>query len=235
VVFADANLDDAVNGAVSGIFAATGQTCIAGSRLLLQDSIHDAFLEKLLGLARSARMGDPMRADTQVGPVTTVPQFQKILGYIDVARKDGAKLVLGGRVATRPECGTGRFVEPTVFSEVTNEMRIAQEEVFGPVLSVIRFKDEDDAVRIANAVRFGLGAGVWTGDIGRALRMAERIQAGTVWVNTYRVITYMAPFGGYKDSGLGRENGIDAIREYLQTKSVIVNAGAAVSNPFVMR
>ncbi|HET7825785.1 MAG TPA: aldehyde dehydrogenase [Anaeromyxobacter sp.] len=235
VVFADANLDDAVNGAVSGIFAATGQTCIAGSRLLLQDSIHDAFLDKLLGLARTARMGDPMRPDTQVGPVTTVPQYQKILSYIDVARRDGAKLVLGGRVATRPECGTGRFVEPTVFSDVTNEMRIAQEEVFGPVLSVLRFKDEDDAVRIANDVRFGLGAGVWTSDIGRALRVAERIQAGTVWVNTYRVITYMAPFGGYKDSGLGRENGIDAIRSYLQTKSVIVNAGAAVSNPFVMR
>jgi (Z)-2-((N-methylformamido)methylene)-5-hydroxybutyrolactone dehydrogenase len=235
IVFADANLDDAVNGAVSGIFAATGQTCIAGSRLLLQDSIHDAFVEKLLALARTARMGDPMSTETQVGPVTTVPQYQKILGYIDIAKKEGARLVMGGQPAKRPECGTGRFVEPTVFCDVENEMRIAQEEVFGPVLSVIRFKDEDEAVRIANAVRFGLGAGVWTNDIGRALRMAERVQAGTVWVNTYRLISYLAPFGGYKDSGLGRENGLAAIQEYLQTKSVLINAGAAVSNPFVMR
>ena len=235
IVFADANLDDAVNGAVSGIFAATGQTCIAGSRLLLQDSIHDAFLERLLALARTARMGDPMSMDTQVGPVTTQPQFQKVLSYIDIAKQEGAELRLGGGPAKRPECGSGWFVEPTVFSGVKNSMRIAQEEVFGPVLSVIRFKDEDEAATIANDVRFGLGAGVWTSDIGRAIRMSERIQAGTVWVNTYRAVSYMSPFGGYKDSGLGRENGMDAIREYLQVKSVWINTGAPTGNPFVMR
>jgi aldehyde dehydrogenase (NAD+) len=126
-------------------------------------------------------------------------------------------------------------VEPTVFSGVKNSMRIAQEEVFGPVLSVIPFKDEEEAVAIANDIRFGLGAGVWTSDIGRAFRMSERIQSGTVWVNTYRVVSYMSPFGGYKDSGLGRENGMDAIREYLQTKSVWINTGAATGNPFVLR
>jgi len=235
IVFADANIGDAVNGAVSGIFAATGQTCIAGSRLLLQEGIHDAFLEKLLALAKTARMGDPMSLDTQVGPVTTRPQYEKVLGYIDIAKKEGAKLMLGGGAATRPECGKGWFVEPTVFGGVNNRMRIAQEEVFGPVLSVIKFKDEEDATAIANDVRFGLGSGIWTSDIGRAIRMSERIQAGTVWVNTYRAVSYLSPFGGYKDSGLGRENGIDAVREYLQVKSVWINTGAVTGNPFVMR
>jgi aldehyde dehydrogenase (NAD+) len=167
--------------------------------------------------------------------VTTQPQYKKVLGYIDVARQEGAKLLMGGGPATRPECGKGWFVEPTIFGGVDNKMRIAQEEVFGPVLSVIKFKDEEDAVGIANDVRFGLGSGVWTSDIGRALRMSERIQAGTVWVNTYRAVSYLSPFGGYKDSGLGRENGIDAIRNYLQVKSVWINTGAATANPFVMR
>jgi aldehyde dehydrogenase (NAD+) len=235
IVFDDANLDDAVNGAVSGIFAATGQTCIAGSRLLLQDSIHDAFVEKLLALAKTAKMGDPLSMETQVGPVTTRPQYDKVLSYIDIGRNEGAQLRLGGGPATRPECGKGWFVEPTIFTGVENKMRIAQEEIFGPVLSILRFKDEDDAVRIANDVRFGLGAGVWTRDIGRAIRMSEKIQAGTVWVNTYRAVSYMSPFGGYKDSGVARENGEQAIYEYLQLKSVWINTGAATGNPFVMR
>ena len=235
IVFADAKLEDAVNGAVAGIFAATGQTCIAGSRLLLQDSIYDSFMDKLLTMAKTARMGDPMSLETQVGPVTTRPQYDKVLSYIDIAKKEGAKLMLGGGPATRPECGKGWFVEPTVFTEVDNKMRIAQEEVFGPVLSVIRFKDEEEALAIANDVRFGLGSGVWTNDIGRAIRMSERIQAGTVWINTYRAVSYLSPFGGYKDSGLGHENGMDAVREYLQVKSVWINIGAATANPFVMR
>jgi aldehyde dehydrogenase (NAD+) len=224
-----------VNGAVSGIFAATGQTCIAGSRLLLQDSIHDAFVEKLLALARTAKMGDPLSMETQVGPVTTRPQYDKVLSYIDVGRNEGAQLRLGGGPATRPECGKGWFVEPTIFTGVNNSMRIAQEEIFGPVLSILRFKDEDEAVKIANDVRFGLGAGVWTRDIGRAIRMSEKIQAGTVWVNTYRAVSYMSPFGGYKDSGIARENGAQAIYEYLQLKSVWINTGAPTGNPFVMR
>jgi (Z)-2-((N-methylformamido)methylene)-5-hydroxybutyrolactone dehydrogenase len=173
--------------------------------------------------------------ETQVGPVTTRPQYEKVLGYIDVAKKDGAKLLMGGGPATRPECGSGWFVEPTIFAGVQNSMRIAQEEVFGPVLSIIKFEDEDEAVAIANDVRFGLAAGVWTSDIGRAVRMSERIKAGTVWVNTYRAVSYLSPFGGYKDSGLGRENGIEAIYEYLQVKSVWINTGAATGNPFILR
>ena len=235
IVFDDANIDDAVNGAVSGIFAATGQTCIAGSRLLLQESIHDEFMEKLIALAKTARMGNPMSMDTQVGPITTRPQYEKVLSYIDVAKTEGANLALGGAPATRPECGDGWFVEPTVFTGVTNDMRIAQEEVFGPVLSVIKFKDEEEAVKIANDIRFGLGSGVWTSDIGRAIRMSEKIQAGTVWVNTYRAVSYMSPFGGYKDSGVGRESGIEAIYQYLQTKSVWINTGAKTGNPFVLK
>ncbi len=232
IVFNDADLDDAVNGAVSGIFAATGQTCIAGSRLLLQDDIHDAFVERLVALARTARRGDPMRPDTQVGPVTTPAQYEKVLSYIDIARDEGARLVCGGRAA--PESGKW-FVEPTIFCGVTARMRIAQEEVLGPVLSVLRFKDEDEAVAIANDSCYGLGAGVWTADIGRAFRMPQRIEAGTVWVNTYRAVSFMSPFGGYKDSGLGRENGMAAIHGDLQTKSVWVNVGAATGNPFTIR
>lgn len=235
IVFDDAKMEDAVNGAVSGIFAATGQTCIAGSRLLLQESIHDKFLDKLLALARTAQMGDPMSMATQVGPVTTQPQYQKVLSYIDIAKKEGAELLLGGGPATRPECGSGWFVEPTIFGAVNNRMRIAQEEVFAPVLSVIKFKDEEEAAAIANDSRFGLGSGVWTSDIARAVRMADRIQAGTVWVNSYRAVSFMSPFGGYKDSGFGRENSADAIREYLQVKSVWINTGAVMGNPFVMR
>jgi aldehyde dehydrogenase (NAD+) len=235
IVFPDADLEDAVNGVVSGIFAATGQTCIAGSRVLVHESIHDAFLEQLLALARTARMGNPLDPATQVGPVTTRPQYEKVLAYIDVARKDGARLELGGGPATRPECGRGWFVEPTVFSGVETTMRIAQEEVFGPVLSVMRFATEEEAIAIANDTRFGLAAGIWTRDLPRMLRVAEAVRAGTVWVNTYRAVSFLSPFGGYKDSGLGRENGREAIEEYLQVKSVWLNVGAKTANPFVMR
>ncbi len=179
--------------------------------------------------------GDPQNFDTQVGPVTTRPQYEKVLRYIEIAKAEGAKLLLGGGPASRPECGDGWFVEPTIFSAVDNKMRVAQEEIFGPVLSVIKFKDEDEAITIANDIRFGLGAGVWTSDIGRAFRVAERIEAGMVWVNTYRAVSYMSPFGGTKDSGLGRESGLHAIYEYLQVKSVWINTGAATSTPFVLR
>jgi len=235
IVFDDANLDNAVKGAVSGIFAATGQTCIAGSRLLVQRTVHDAFMDKLLALAKTARMGNPLDATTQVGPITTRPQRQKVLEYIEIAKAQGAACVLGGGAASRPECGEGWFVEPTVFTGVTPHMRIAQEEVFGPVLSVIPFDTEDEAVEIANDTLYGLAAGVWTSSIRRALQMSERLEAGTVWVNTYRAVSYMSPFGGYKRSGIGRESGLTAIRDYLQEKSVWIDTNEEVPNPFVMR
>ena len=235
IVFDDAEIDNAVKGAVSGIFAATGQTCIAGSRLLVQRSIHDRFVEKLLELARTARMGDPLEDTTQVGPITTRPQHRKVLEYIEIAKAEGAACVLGGGPASRPECGDGWFVEPTIFTGVNPQMRIAREEVFGPVLSVIPFDTDEEAVAIANDTLFGLAAGVWTTSIKRALRMSERLEAGTVWINTYRAVSYMSPFGGYKRSGLGRESGISAIRDYLQEKSVWIDTNDDVPNPFVMR
>lgn len=236
MIFDDADLDSAVKGAVSGIFAATGQTCIAGSRLLVQGSIYDEFVAKLVEFANTARMGDPMDRDTQVGPVTTPQQYDKILNYIQIAKDEGAQVLLGGGSANgRPECGTSQyFVEPTIFGGVTNQMRIAQEEVFGPVLSIIRFKDDAEAVEIANDIAFGLAAGVWTQSIKRALDISKAVRAGTVWVNMYRAVSYMTPFGGFKKSGLGRENGIEAIREYMQTKSVWISTAADVPNPFVI-
>ena len=235
IVFDDAEIDNAVKGAISGIFAATGQTCIAGSRLLVQQSIHDQFVERLVAFAKTARMGDPMSLDTQVGPVTNLPQFNKVLKYIDIAKSEGVRTVLGGAKATRPECGDGWFVEPTIFTGVKNSMRIAQEEVFGPVLAVIPFRDEEEAIAIGNDVVFGLAAGVWTQNMRRAFLMADKLQAGTVWVNTYRAVSFLSPFGGYKRSGLGRENGQEMIKEYLQTKSVWISTAKEVPNPFIMR
>jgi acyl-CoA reductase-like NAD-dependent aldehyde dehydrogenase len=233
IVFEDADLDNAVKGAISGIFAATGQTCIAGSRLLVQRSIHDRFVEKLVAFAKTAKMGDPMSTDTQVGPITTPPQYKKVLDYIDIARGEGAKVALGG--AKSADFGEGYFVQPTIFTGVKNSMRIAQEEVFGPVLSVIPFENDEEAIAIGNGVVYGLAAGVWTQNIKRALTMANRLQAGTVWVNTYRAVSFMSPFGGYKRSGIGRESGQDMIKEYLQTKSVWISTATEVPNPFVMR
>jgi len=234
VVFDDCNLDAAVAGVISGIFAATGQTCIAGSRLLVQNSIRESFIQRLLEVARMARIGDPMDPTTNIGPVTTPAQYQKVLDYIEIAKSEGARCVLGGGPASG--LPGGQFVEPTIFVDVAPKMRIAQEEVFGPVLSVLGFEDEAEAVAIGNDVIYGLAAGIWTSDIGRALRMSKELKAGTVWVNTYRAISYMMPFGGMKYSGLGRENGIEAVREFLETKSVwISTADAAPANPFVMR
>ncbi len=235
IVFDDADLDQAVKGVVAGIFAATGQTCIAGSRALIHRPIYDAFVERLIALARSARMGNPLDLDTQVGPITTRPQFEKVLDYMQVAKSEGAVCLLGGGPALRPECGTGWFVEPTIFASVRPEMRIANEEVFGPLLALIPFDDEEEAIQIANSTIYGLAAGAWTSSIRRALVMSERLEAGTVWVNCYRVTSYMTPFGGFKRSGFGREGGAEAIREYLQTKSVWIDIEGKTPNPFGLR
>ncbi|HEX4853710.1 aldehyde dehydrogenase [Arenimonas sp.] len=234
IVFEDADLEQAAAGVVSGIFAATGQTCIAGSRLLVQDSIREQFTRRLVELGASARKGNPMHAETNIGPITTPAQYRKVLEYMEIAKAEGARCVLGGGAAG--SLPGGQFVEPTIFVDVKPGMRIAREEVFGPVLSILGFETEADAVRMANDTIYGLAAGVWTGDMGRALRMSQALEAGTVWVNTYRAVSYMMPFGGMKHSGLGRESGITAIDEYLENKSTWISyARGAPANPFVMR
>ena len=178
-------------------------------------------------------LGDPFDKNTRLGPLASASQRDTVLEYIDKGKKEGAALAAGG--GRPPQFATGFFVEPTIFAGVHNRMRIAQEEVFGPVLAVIPFKDEDEAVAIGNDVVYGLAAGVWTQSIRRALALSEKLQAGTVWVNTYRAISYLSPFGGYKRSGIGRESGQDMIREYLQVKSVWISTATDVPNPFIQR
>ena len=234
-MFDDADLQAAVVGAIAGIFAASGQTCIAGSRLLLQRPIHDRFVETLVKIAAQARIGDPMNPETHVGPIATQAQFEKVLHYIDLAKREGAHCALGGGPYRGPGAQGGRFIAPTIFTGVHNQMRIAREEVFGPVLSIIPFDTEEQAFEIANDTPYGLAAGVWTSDIGRALRASERLQAGTIWVNTYRVGGPATPFGGYKRSGLGREGGTEALKEWVNTKTVWMCGKPDTKNPFVMR
>lgn len=221
IVFADAPLDAAVNGVAAGIFASGGQSCVAGSRLLVHESIHDEFVARLAAEAAKIRCGDPMDPATHIGPVANAPQFQHIMRMIDDARNDGATLACGGNSWTAPAGGV--FVRPTIFTDVTPQMRLAQQEVFGPVLAVIRFRDEAEAIALANNTRFGLGAGIWTQDIGRAHRVASQLNAGSVWINTYRMTSQTSPFGGYDLSGVGREGGQGMINAYLQTKSIWVN------------
>lgn len=235
IVFADANIDAAINGVISGIFAAGGQTCIAGSRLLLQRSLHDEFMERLVAVAGDAKIGNPMEKNTNMGPVATRPQCAKVLDYINVAKADGANCVFGGGRYEGPGATSDMFVWPTIFTGVSNDMRIAREEVFGPVLAVIPFDDEEEAYAIANDSAYGLGAGLWTSDIRKAIDGSARLEAGTVWVNTYRALSYTSPFGGDKRSGIGREGGMEALKEYLQTKSVWICTDSAVDNPFIMR
>jgi (Z)-2-((N-methylformamido)methylene)-5-hydroxybutyrolactone dehydrogenase len=235
IVFEDADMQAAVIGAIAGIFAASGQTCIAGSRLLLQRPIHDRFVETLVKIAAEARIGDPMNPETNVGPIATQAQFDKVLHYIALAKREGAHCALGGGPYRGAGAQGGRFVAPTIFTGVHNQMRIAREEVFGPVLSIIPFDTEEQAFEIANDTPYGLAAGVWTSDIGRALRASERLQAGTIWVNTYRMGGPSTPFGGYKRSGLGREGGTEALKEWVNTKTVWLCGKPDTKNPFVMR
>ena len=232
IVFDDADLKTALNGLVAGIFGASGQTCMAGSRILVQDTIYDDIVKQLAERAEAIKVGDPHLPETEMGTMACQAQLDKVLHYVDLALAGGARLVAGGSRAAVPGFPDGLFMQPTVFADVTNDMQIAREEVFGPVASVLRFTDEEDAIRIANDTEFGLAAGVWTGNVQRAHRVASRLRAGTVWINNYRKTSYATPFGGYQQSGLGRENGPDALLDYTEEKSVWVDTGAGVRDPF---
>ena len=216
IIFEDANMDKALVGAVWGAFRNSGQVCTAGSRVLVQESIYDDFVKKFVEKTKELKVGNGLEEDTILGPVVSREQMDKTLQYVEIGKQEGAKLLYGGkRIGNK-----GYFVEPTVFADVDNSMRIAQEEIFGPVVAIIKFKDEQDAIRIANDTVYGLAAALWTNNLQRAMRVSRALQAGTVWVNTYADLFVEMPFGGYKESGIGRELGLEGIEEYLETKSI---------------
>jgi aldehyde dehydrogenase (NAD+) len=219
VVFADADLDAAVEGAYFGLFFNQGQCCCAGSRLFVAESIHDEFVEKLVKRAKTQKLGDPFEPGVTQGPQISAEQRDRILGYIDKGKQEGAKLLTGGG---RPQ-GPGYFVEPTVFCDVSDDMTIAREEIFGPVMNVLKFKDVDEVIGRGNRTFYGLAAAVWTRDIKKAHALAHGLRAGTVWVNCYDVFDAAAPFGGFKMSGIGRELGEYALGLYTEVKTVYVN------------
>ena len=221
IIFPDANLDAAVKAAASGIFFNTGQVCSAGSRILVHEKIYDEVVERLVVRAKSIRVGDPRDAATSMGPVVSAGQMSRVLDYIDIGRKEGAQIATGGaRLGD-----TGYFVSPTVFAGVQHDMRISQEEIFGPVASVVRFKDDEEAIRLANGTKYSLAAGVWSADIGRVHRFIRRLKAGTVWANTYGPTDVRLPWGGARDSGFGREHGDAAIENFTEPKAVWINTG----------
>ncbi len=235
IVFDDADFDRALIGALAGIFGATGQTCIAGSRLLVQRGIYDRMVEGLAARAKMIRMGDPVSLETEMGTAANEPQFNKILSFIEAAKGDGARLVAGGQRADGPGLEKGFFVEPTIFADVRNDMKVAAEEIFGPVLSIIPFDEEEEAAQIANDTQYGLASGVWSQNIDRCMRMMRRIRSGVVWVNTYRQAAPQVPFGGMKDSGYGRVRGHAGILEWLQTKTVFIDYSGDKRDPFSMK
>ncbi|HTD53633.1 MAG TPA: aldehyde dehydrogenase family protein [Thermoanaerobaculia bacterium] len=221
IVFADADLDAAARGAINGIFYGKGELCSAGSRLLVEESVHDALMEKVVDRAKKMTPGDPMNPKTRLGALVSEKQRETVAGYVDAGKREGAKLLAGGNRASVE--GKGAFFEATVFDGVRPDMRIAQEEIFGPVLATLTFKDEGEAVAVGNSTIYGLAAAVWTRDIKKALRTAKALKAGTVWVNAYNFYDPGLPFGGYKQSGFGRERGHYALAEYTQVKSVWID------------
>jgi acyl-CoA reductase-like NAD-dependent aldehyde dehydrogenase len=229
IVFDDANLTAAVNGSAFAIFHNQGQACIAGSRLLLHERIADEFLERFKALAKSIRVGNPLDPDTEMGPLTSMLHRNRVLNYVAVTKEQGGDVLLGGKAPADASLSNGFYVEPTIVRAKGFSDRVAQEEVFGPFVTVLLFKDDDEAIRIANSTEYGLGAGLWTQDIARAHRFARDIQSGMVWVNSYKRVHPASPFGGVRQSGYGREMGFEVMREYTQVKSVWINVDAPVS------
>jgi acyl-CoA reductase-like NAD-dependent aldehyde dehydrogenase len=226
IVFADADLEQAVAGAAFGIYLAQGEVCSAGSRVLAETAVYDEFVRRFADKARTIRVGMPHRWETQLGALINARQCERVYEYVEVGKAEGATLVYGGRRPDGAELASGNFIVPTIFAGVTSGMRIAQEEIFGPVVVIMPFEGEEEGVRLANDVRYGLAAGIWTRDAGRAHRVAHALEAGSIWVNHYGVYPSEAPFGGYKESGTGRDLGLESLHEYLETKNVHVNIGA---------
>lgn len=235
VVFDDADLDRAVSSMVGGIFAAAGQSCVAGSRCLVHERVYDEVLDRLADQTRKIRIGHPTHDETQLGPLALKAQLEKVERYVAYGIEDGASLIAGGR---RPQGATfdrGWYYEPTVFADVSNEMRIGRDEIFGPIAGILSFKDECDLIAKANDTMYGLAAGIWTRDIDRAMRFARDVDAGTVWINTYRTASFMTPSGGFKSSGYGKHNGFEGVRELSRLKSVVIDYSGVARDPFVMR
>lgn len=229
IVFDDANLTAAVNGSAWAVFHNQGQACIAGSRLMLHEAIADEFLERFAALARSIRLGNPMDPATEMGPLTSALHRDRVLSYVNVAREQGGDVISGGKVPDAPDLANGCYVEPTIVRVRDHRDRVAQEEVFGPFVSVLTFKDDAEALKIANGTDYGLGSGLWTSNLQRAHKVARDLHAGMVWINSYKRVNPGSPFGGVGQSGYGREMGFDAMREYTQVKSVWVNVDAQIA------
>jgi len=223
IVLDDADIDHAVDGALYAVFYHQGQCCEAGTRLLLPESIAGPFVEKLAAKTRRMKTGDPAKIETDIGPVVSRKQQEAILAYIQKGKEEGGKIVAGGGTPSSEECRKGFFVEPTIFDSVSNRSTIAREEIFGPVLSVIRYKDVSDAIAMANESIYGLAGGVWSSNPENAMQVARRLRAGTVWINEWHLLSERAPFGGYKQSGIGREFGVDGLKEYMETKHIHID------------
>ncbi|WP_133650291.1 aldehyde dehydrogenase [Paraburkholderia flava] len=235
VVFSDVDVERAVNGVVSGIFAAAGQSCVAGSRCFVEAPMVDRFVEALVERTRRVKVGHPMEEDTDIGPLALAAQLDKVQHYVASGVQEGARIAAGGRQPQNPALAKGWYYEPTVMTEARNSMRFMRDEIFGPVVGVVPFNTEDELIALANDTEYGLAAGVWTQNIDRALRFARNVDAGTVWINTYRSAAYMSANGGMKHSGYGRRGGFEVMREFSRLKNVVIDYSGAMQDPFVIR